>query len=187
MEHYEQDYEQVFPGSPRARRADGSRQRGSAWLSLAGGERYLARAEPQSPPQCLGWPTAHRTAEVGDEVLKSPGPTTITARKAIRDFLAESSLGTVRLNTAEPLHRQAYLHGKTMRWKILEVPDIASMPTGRPLPATRTDHFGVNDLCVNRKDRAIWAVSNCKNSLRQQPGVVTSFHGAHPLQNRRQM
>ena len=62
------------------------------------------QAEPQSAPKCLGWPTAHRTAEVGDKVLKSPGPTTMPARKAIRDFLAESYRGTVRLNTAEPLH-----------------------------------------------------------------------------------
>ncbi len=68
-----------------------------------------------------------------------------------------------------------------MRWKILEVPDITSMPTGRPLPATRTDHLGINDLCVNRKYRAICAVSSCAKPFRQQPGVETSCHGAHPF------
>ena len=68
-----------------------------------------------------------------------------------------------------------------MRWKILEVPDITSMPTGRPLPATRTDHLGVSDLGVNRKDRAICAVSGCAKPLRQQLGVETSCHGAHPF------
>lgn len=125
----------------------------------------------------MGWPTAHCAAEVGDEVLKSTGPTTMTARKAIRDFLAESRYGTVRRDTAEPLHRQAQLNGATMLWKIHKVPNITSVPTRRPQSATRTNYFRADNLSVNREDCAVHVISGGAQPFRQQPSVKTPCHG----------
>jgi hypothetical protein len=74
-----------------------------------------------------------------------------------------------------------------MRWKIHKVPDITSMPTGRPLSAARTDYFRVHNFCVNREDRAVHAVSGSAKPFRQQLGVETPCHDDHPLQHLRQM
>ncbi|MDO6588156.1 hypothetical protein Q4543_21875 [Salipiger sp. 1_MG-2023] len=103
-------------------------ERQNVGLNRRAQEPILAHPEPRSASKRLGRASAHRAAKIGDEVLKAPGPAAMAVREAIWNSLAESRRGTVRRNAAEPLHRQAYLHETTMRWKILKVPDRTFMP-----------------------------------------------------------
>ena len=74
-----------------------------------------------------------------------------------------------------------------MRWKVLEVPDVTSVLTSRPLSATRANHFCARNLCVNREGRAAHVISGGAKPFRQQLGVKTLCHGDHLLQHVSQM
>lgn len=74
-----------------------------------------------------------------------------------------------------------------MSWKIRKVPNITSMQTRRPLAATRTNCFRLDNLSVNREELAAHAIPGGAKPFRQQLGVKTPCHGDRPLQHLRQM